>query len=1011
MERVNSENRLEDVVGGLNKRKNNYILLKGISSIAIAFFIAVVAALVLSLFSSNPIFYGFLKVLVLLIPALAIIREIVLPLLKKPYDNQLYQKLDELSHSLGEDTLSALELKGNINNSTLLGTSKELAQAHIEKTTHRLQSLDPSFIYPLRNLRKYMFLTISGFILVLLATFLIPGNFHKHLFSLNITPSDTGSNLELADVEITLMYPDYTKLPPQTIAGTKGEINAIKGTNLKFQAEPISSFEEGSLVVKSGISVPVTKNNGKIEAEFAVLESGSFVIEESSRHLASESFNIVLEEDKDPMVSIKSPLGEIVELGSDEKMDVFYEAEDDFEISKLALSWENQTEQSEVPIKFDEQGKGSIAGKISWGPADIPPDSGDTIKIRVLAYDNDNISGPKVGISNSITIKLKDARSKHEETLNFAEQLMEELIDVLGDEINIAKLRDNNSLSQDQKTNPEIIDTDNILKVQRRLTNKIEHANGTLNMTLSSMRDDEYSDFTTFVVLSNMEARIKDLLYERKHLLESFAKIDVGRLNRLMKKEIVEFEDDILFLDSIIKGNKLMDSLYSSNDLLGKYSELSELLKQMQEGKPGDYGEQLQEMMNQISELMSQLAEKMEALSGEIQEGFLNQDAFQAMNMQNQLDEIAKLAQEGNIDQALKQLENMAQGLQNMIASLENGMQSYGSSMMSQGMSELNEFISRIEEIEKQESLLRDKTQGLKDNMLGSPSSNSNNLREFIDEQSKKVKELGDSLSQARAKVAENSPNGVNSQTDHLFKNMLDKTKQLENWMKNMDFDQASKTVKGLEENVQGIKDMSRHNFASLGSAAGKISNANKLAGDIRRGLENLNKEAAGGNQLDQMANRQDEIQAETDDLGKELSNNTGGMFMSPGIGEKLELARNFMGNASQDLHDKQVSKAISNQDEALKALRDAKDQAQQMMQQMQMSAQGGGMPTPMMLGQGMMQPGGNQGADTRYVEIPKVDESLIGKEYKQRILEAMKGGSPEGYIELNKKYYDRIIK
>ena len=51
------------------------------------------------------------------------------------------------------------------------------------------------------------------------------------------------------------------------------------------------------------------------------------------------------------------------------------------------------------------------------------------------------------------------------------------------------------------------------------------------------------------------------------------------------------------------------------------------------------------------------------------------------------------------------------------------------------------------------------------------------------------------------------------------------------------------------------------------------------------------------------------------------------------------------------------------------------------------------------------------QGADTRYVEIPAAGETELGKEFKQRILEAMKGGSPEGYGELNKKYYDRIIK
>lgn len=67
-------------------------------------------------------------------------------------------------------------------------------------------------------------------------------------------------------------------------------------------------------------------------------------------------------------------------------------------------------------------------------------------------------------------------------------------------------------------------------------------------------------------------------------------------------------------------------------------------------------------------------------------------------------------------------------------------------------------------------------------------------------------------------------------------------------------------------------------------------------------------------------------------------------------------------------------------------------------------------MPTPMALGQQKMS-GGMRGVDTRYVEIPTADESEIGKDFKERILEAMKGGSPEGYGELNKKYYDRIIK
>lgn len=1010
MQSHSAQNRLDDIVKGLNKKKNKYIFLKDSSIIAIIFFISVATASILSLFSTNPYYYAFLKSLILLVLILALIKTVVLPIRRKSGKTAILEELDKVSKGLGEDTLSALELKQSVANSSIFGTSKELALAHIDRTTTRLTSLDLSSFYPIQNLRKYFTITVAGFILASLTLIFLPGNFQKYLFSFNLTPMKTGAHLELADIEITLQYPEYTKLPPQIIKGTKGNISAIKGTAVKFQAESVSSFEKGSLIIENGISVPVTKSDGKIRANFTVLGSGSFIIKESSRDLVSETFRIMAEEDKTPIVKISSPLGETVELGSEDKMDIFYEAEDDFSISKLTLSWENQREQSELPIKTKDQDTNTIEGRLTWGPRGINPANGDTIKLKVLAYDNDTISGPKVGVSNSITIKLKDARSKHKETLNFAEQLMEELIDILGDEIDISSKREKDMSPQSPKPTRPIVDLDEMLREQKKLTKKIQHAKGTLNITISSMKEDEYSDFTNFVALSNMEARIGALLGERKHLIESFVKLDTGRLDRLMKREIVEFEDDILFLDSLIKGGKLRDSLLSSNDLLSEYRELSELLKQLEEGGNEGLEQQIQEKLEQIQNLMSQLAKKMDGLSGDIQEGFLNQDAFEAANMQDQLDQIAKLAQEGKVQEALEMLASMAQSLQNMMASLENGMQSFGSSMMGQGMSKLNKLLSRIGEIEKQESILRESTGELKKSLLENANLDNYNPREFIDREIKKVQELTENLKEVRAKAAKGSPSERNTQSDYLIEKMIEKTQQLNNWLKAMDLGEAQKNAKSIEESTQGFRDMSQHNFANLGKAAQEINRADRLAKEIRDDLERFGAQMQKGNQFGKMATRQDEIESETDDLTKELSEPESGLFVSPGIGENLELAEDFMGSASRDLRARQVSKAMSNQDEALKALREAKEQAQQMLQQMQMSAKGNGMPTPMMLGQ-QRQSGGTQGTDNRYVEIPQVDEANIGKEYKQRILEAMKGGSPEGYIELNKKYYDRIIK
>jgi hypothetical protein len=583
---------------------------------------------------------------------------------------------------------------------------------------------------------------------------------------------------------------------------------------------------------------------------------------------------------------------------------------------------------------------------------------------------------------------------------------MEELIDILGDEINLKQ----QYKSQDLESNPKVVDTQETLKNQKKLTQKIANAISTLDITLSSMAEDEYSDYTFLVGLTNMNLRLNDLLDQRKYLIESFAKLDIGRLQNLMKREITEFEDNILLLDSMLKGDKLIDSLRSSNDLINEYSELSELLNQLKEGDNSEIARQIQDKLNQIKELMSQLAKKVDGLSGDIQEGFLNQDAFEAMNMQKKLDQISKLAQEGNIEQALEMLASMSQSLQNMMASLENGMQSFGSSMMAKEMSKLNELVSRIENIEREESLLRDKTGELKQSLLDNPNSEGENLREFIDREMKKTQELINNLKEARAKISNSSPVGSNPDGAYLIEKMIEKTQQLNNWLKAMDFNEAQKNAKSIQESTQGLSEMSKLNFGNLGKVTEELSSASRLAKEIRSDLERFGAQKNSDSQFADMAGKQDEIQGETGDLNKELSELGSSFFVSPELGEKLGQAEDFMGNASQDLLGSQVSKAISNQEEALKALQDAKQQAQDMLQQMKMSAKGNGSPAPMM--QGQRQSGqSQQGADNRYVEIPQVDESQIGREFKQQILEAMKGGSPEGYIELNKKYYDRIIK
>ena len=157
-------------------------------------------------------------------------------------------------------------------------------------------------------------------------------------------------------------------------------------------------------------------------------------------------------------------------------------------------------------------------------------------------------------------------------------------------------------------------------------------------------------------------------------------------------------------------------------------------------------------------------------------------------------------------------------------------------------------------------------------------------------------------------------------------------------------------------------------------------------------------------------AERQDEIEKEASALADDLKGLAQGDFPLPGnIGEKLDESKGFMQGASGSLRKKEISKAISNQEEAIKSLKGARESAEGLLEKFQMSARGKGRPVPFVLRRGFQE--GGQGVDTGYVDIPSPAESEIGKEFKENLMEALREGSPRGFEELNKKYYEKIIK
>lgn len=1011
MSGADSREKLERLITGVEKKRKKYLLLRGLSLSALVFLAALAAVSLLSLASGAPFFYTILKWVAALCLAAAVYRFIYLPLIKNKSNTDTLAEIEKSRTGLGEETLSAFELNEAVRaGDRTRGTSESLALAHIGNVAAKLESLDLKALFPLGGLRKYALPAAGAAVIAVLALFFAAPEWRGFLFSPELTPSSGGPYLRLADIEITLSYPGYTKMPPVTLRDGTGDIEALKGTRVRFEAKPLGRLGSGSLATDSGASYPAVIEDGKLTAEFPVIGNGSYRITDGGGH-ETRPYKITAIEDRKPEIKISSPQGSEIESGPDGRIEVLYNARDDFGLTEFRLTWEGESGKSGKPIGKAKDSPAAYEGRYTLDAGGLDFMGGDTLRLRVEAADNDSVSGPKPGVSNAITIKLRDAAKTHRNVMNYAERLMEEMIGVLGDEIDVSSAA-NRTYGQDKDSSGHTgrIDTSEIIKTQGRLTSGIESVSATLKKTIESMKEDNRSDYTYFAGLANMDARIDELLGERRGIFENFASVDIPRAGRLMKREIAEFEEDILFLDSMIKGEKLRDSLLAGKELMREYSELSEMMKKL--GETGDEAlkAEIEKKLAGLEKLMSELAQKMSAMSGDIQQGFLNRDAFKSIDMQKQLDEIARLMKEGDIEKAMQMLAGLEQSLQGMMASLESGMQSFGMSSLNQDMSKLNEIIARLDGLEKEETGLREKTQGLKDSLLGEKGAGSDNLRKFIDREKEKVEEIIKNLSDAKSKVTGNRSEESSPEGTYLLDTLAQKAEELKNWLDSMEMKEAYKNAKNVEETSKGLNELGNAGVGNLKAAREEIRNSESLAGEVARDLERFMDTGKEAPESSAMARRQDEVKEETGGLSDEIEDLRKEMLLSPDIGQELSDAENHMGRASGNLGGNELSKAISNQGEAVKSLRQAKEKAESMLRKMQASAQGQGSPVPMVLGQQRMGRG-TQGVDTEYVEIPEAAENEIGKEFKENILKAMKGGSPEGYSELNKKYYDRIIK
>jgi hypothetical protein len=446
------------------------------------------------------------------------------------------------------------------------------------------------------------------------------------------------------DIKLTYTYPSYTGLQPLVVDENDGNISAIKGTRVKIEASVNKTVVVASLQFGSGQSEKLDVSKQKLSGGLTVTDNGTYHITVKDE-LGNENpdpieYRIESIADLSPEVDLFSP-GVPVELGDDMALKLGFKLFDDFGFSSVNLIYRiftvpGETFEKKTALVFDKEAGRNFEMAYPWDMGDIGLEPGGWVEYYIEAFDNDNISGPKRGVSQTLTARLPslqeqfaylDAESDSQitdlEKLKTAQEELQQKTEKLQEE-----LMSNKELNWEKKQEIQksVQSQQNVLDAMKKVGERLQ-----------DMQDKmEKNDMTSLEVLQKLQ-EIRKLFDQvaTPEMKEAMRKLQ-EQMDKMTPEEMQKAAEDMKLSQEELKQRldrtiALLKMLQLQQKMENMMRQLGDLIKQ-QEGVNKQTG-------SSESSQLPQLAPKEEQ----------NQKDFE--NLQQQAKELEEMLQEQKLDQ------------------------------------------------------------------------------------------------------------------------------------------------------------------------------------------------------------------------------------------------------------------------------------------------------------------------------------------------------------------------
>jgi hypothetical protein len=525
----------------------------------------------------------------------------------------------------------------------------------------------------------------------------------------------------IRELVLDIEYPAYTGLPPSRQTGHRGDITAIRGSRIRVTTTTAGpEISSARIAFENGEEVELAVNDQSAEGSFVLERDDSYRIvlegENGTTNPDPIRHDITVLSDEAPRVSILSPEPEHVP-SEDLLTAVQARILDDFGFSRIELAFklvesryrtpDGREHVSAIPLASPTPREQDIGFAWRLSGTGIDPLPGDVIEYHIRVWDNDAVSGPKMGRSAVQRIRIPSLTERYRESDERQSTIEDDLQRLREDAEQMRRdyerLRDNVRSRQEADWQSQR----EVEALQQRQADMEDRADQLARELDALTRDMEQNDMLSSETLETYrelqrvieEINSPELQDALRQLQEALEELDMSRLQEGMQQyefneqqyqqrleRTLELFQRLRAIQELEQVERLAEELANRQEALGEQSEALESSEQNGETPTGgeererladeqerlgedvrDLEDKLQDVGDKLREIRRSDPEKMDAIREDLRRQQLpekmKQSADQLRNNDSDSREGQQSAQE-QLEQLQQQLSDMRAGMQ-----------------------------------------------------------------------------------------------------------------------------------------------------------------------------------------------------------------------------------------------------------------------------------------------------------------------------------------------------------